>query len=55
MSGVVEVKEYQLVQKVESNKELHCVVLEKSVVIITCAIGITKVEATGKHRTRTTT
>jgi hypothetical protein len=37
MSGVVDVK------------ELECVVLEKSVVTITCAIGITKVEAAGEN------
>jgi hypothetical protein len=49
MSGVVHVKEYQLVQKLESEKGLECVVLEKSVVIITCGISITKVEAAGKH------
>jgi hypothetical protein len=49
MSGVVDVKEYQLVQKLESKKGLHCVVLETSVVIITFGIGITKVEAAGKH------
>jgi hypothetical protein len=30
-------------------RDKKCVVLEKSVVIITCAIGITKVEAAGKH------
>jgi hypothetical protein len=49
MSGVVDVKEYQLVQKLESKKGLQCLVLEKSVVIITCDIGITKVEAASKH------
>jgi len=48
MSGVVNVKEYELVQKLESKKGLECVVLEKSFVIITCAIGITKVEAASK-------
>jgi len=36
MSGVVDVKEYQLVQKLESKKGLQYSVLEKSVVIITC-------------------
>jgi len=54
MSGVVDVKEYQLVQKLESKKRFHRVVVEKSVVIITCGIGITQVEAAGKHSTRTT-
>jgi len=49
MTGVVDVKEYQLVQKLESKKGLQCVVVEKSVVIITFGIGITKVEAAGKH------
>jgi len=49
MSGVVEFKKYPLAQKLESKKGLQCVVLAKSVVIITCAIGITKVEAAGKH------
>ncbi len=49
MPGVVDVKAYRLVQKLESKKGLQCVVLENSVVIITCGIGITKVEAAGKH------
>jgi hypothetical protein len=49
MSGVVDLKEYQLVQKLESMKGLQYLVLEKSVVIITCGMGIRKVEATGKH------
>jgi hypothetical protein len=48
MSGVVHVKEYELVQKLESKKGLKCVVLEKPFVIITYAIGITKVEAASK-------
>jgi hypothetical protein len=46
---LVEFKKYQLAQKLESKKGLQCVVLAKSVVIITCAIAITKVEAAGKH------
>jgi len=37
------------VQKLESKKGLQCVVLDKSVVIITIGIGITKVGAAGKH------
>jgi hypothetical protein len=45
MSRVVDPKEYQLVQKLESKKGLQCVVLETSVVIITCDIGMTKAEA----------
>jgi len=49
MSRVVHVKEYPVVQKPESKKGLQCEVLEKSVVIITFGIGITKVEAAGKH------
>jgi hypothetical protein len=49
MPGIVHVKEYQLVQKLESKKGLQCLVLEKSFVIITFGIGITKVEAAGKH------
>jgi hypothetical protein len=48
MGGIVEVKEYRLVQKLESKKGLQCVVVEKSVVVITCAIGITKVQAARK-------
>jgi len=52
MSGVVHVKEYELVQKLESKKGSQCVVVEKSVVIITCAIGITKVEAVGANTER---
>jgi hypothetical protein len=48
MSGVVDFKECQIVQKLESMKRLECVVLENSVVIITCGTGITKVEAAGK-------
>jgi hypothetical protein len=49
MSGVVEVKEYPGVQKLESKKGLSCLVLGKSVVIITSAVGIMKVEDAGKH------
>jgi hypothetical protein len=45
MSGVVELNKYQLVQKLESKKGLQCVVLEKSFVIITFGIGITKLES----------
>jgi len=48
MSGVVELKKYQLVQKLESKKALQCVVVEKSVVIITCGRGNTKVELQGQ-------
>jgi hypothetical protein len=44
----VDFKQYQLVQNLESKKGLERLVLEMSVVIITCAVGITKVEAAGK-------
>ncbi len=46
--GVIDVKKYRLVQKLESKKGLQCVVLERSIVIITCGMGITKVEAVSK-------
>jgi hypothetical protein len=49
MSGVVDIKDYRLVQKLESKKGLQCLVIEKSAVIITYAIGVTKVRVVGKH------
>jgi len=44
MARVVDLKEYQVVQKLESKKGLQCVVLETSIVIITCDIGMIKAE-----------
>jgi hypothetical protein len=49
MSGVVNVKRVPTSAEAGIKEGLEYLVLEKSVVIITCCIGIRKVEATGKH------